>query len=163
MSERAGRGEVRVKPHLLDQYRPTHKPCSPLREHSLGAGHTGYRTSPIAWLLSHLLWRCFVLLCRRCRSAFPRASRRACQDLFQGASGPSGSLTSKAQKTRQVCRSFQGCKGTFQPLPGLTGLQGFQAKPLQTAPSDSSALKAPPEMAMIGSLAGRPLGLPGLL
>ena len=41
MSERAGRGEVRVKPHLLDQYRPTHKPCSPLREHSLGAGHTG--------------------------------------------------------------------------------------------------------------------------
>ena len=33
MSERAGREEVRVKPHLFDQYKPTHKPCSPLREH----------------------------------------------------------------------------------------------------------------------------------
>ena len=134
---------MRVKPHLLDP----HKTCSPLREHSLGAGHTGPPLTPK-----------FVLAVLR---AFLRARhRRAFQDLSQGPAGLSGSQTqAKAQKNRPILprvfkglqglEAFRGCKGTFQnppqPLPGLTGLQGFQAKQLQTAPSDSSgALKAPP-------------------
>ena len=38
---KADRGEVRVKPHLLDRRRSSHKPCAPLREILWGAGHTG--------------------------------------------------------------------------------------------------------------------------
>ena len=149
---------MRVKPHLLDQYRPTHKPCYPS-----GNTHWGPAIPDLPYSVAilepqnviHLLWRCFVPFCVRGRWAFPRASRRASQDLSQGPAGLSGSQTqAKAKKTGPSFQeffsgAFRGCKGTFQnppqPLPGLTGLQGFQAKPLQTAPSDSSgALKAPP-------------------
>ena len=111
MSERAGRGEVRVKPHLLDQYRPTHKPCSSRNSVAISEPQS----------VIHLL----VLFCGRCRWAFPRASRKASQDLSQGPSGLSGSFQNPPQ-----------------PLPGLAGLQGFQAKPLQTAPWDLSGLES---------------------
>ena len=167
MSERAGRGEVRVKPHLLDQYRPTHKPCSPLQEHSLGT--RSYIRTPI-----HLVWGCFVQvgLSKSLQEGLPGPLPRAFRAVRVPNPVQSRKKTGPLSGAAQASEPFRGCKGTFQhppqPLPGLTGLQGFQAKPLQAAPWDSSgALKAPPislnkEMAMIGTLASRPLGLPGL-
>ena len=151
MSERAGRGEVRVKPHLLDQYRPTHKPCSPLREHSLGADHTGPpKRDPFALAVLRAFLRALqVGLSKSLQEGLPGPLPTA----FRAVSVPNPSPAKNRPGTFQ---------NPPQPLPGLTDLQGFQAKPLQTASSDSSgALKAPPislnkEMAMIIRHAGRP-------
>ena len=154
MSERAGRGKVRVKPHLLDQYRPIHKPCSPLREHSLGAGHTGPPLQRSLAVLRAFLRALQVGLTKSLQEGLP-------------ASGLSGSQT-RPKMEKRMALSLPGFHHPLQPLPPLTRSPGFQAKPLQTAPSDSAgATKAPPisfnkQMAMIGTLAGWPLGLPGL-
>ena len=67
-------------------------------------GGRPYRTSLIILEpqnVIHLLWRCFVLFCWRCRWAFPRASRRASQDLSQGPSRPSGSQTRPQRAEKQ--------------------------------------------------------------
>ena len=57
------------------------------------------------------------------------------KSLQEGLPGP---LPRAPLEGLQASGAFKGCKATPQPLPGMTGLQGFQAKPLQTAPSDSS-------------------------
>ena len=162
MSERAGRGEVTS---LTSTGQLTN------RAHPSGNTHWGPAIPDLPYSVA-ILEPQSVIHCAMCFFAGaaggpiqepPGGPARTSPKGLQGCQGPKPGQS--PLPVVKVSRLSGAANTSFhnppQPLPGLTGLQGFQAKPLQTAPWDSP-ISLNREMAMIGTLAGRPLGLPGL-
>ena len=131
MSDRAGRGE---------QYR--HKPCSPVREHSWGLA------------IPDLPYSVAILepqsVCGRCRWAFPRASRRASQDLAQGPSGLSDWLAGLSSQTAsnsimRLIRRLESTSNLIEQRDGYDRHAGRPAFGLARASLETRARRSPPD------------------